>query len=203
MILVSGAATPLSTASQASAHTPAAQAQTPAAQAGAISGRVTNGVTGNPLPGAKVTVEGAASETSTDREGNFRLDAVPAGARTLVVSYLGRHDQRIEIAVAAGTTKAVQIPMKDAAFAESVTVAAGLIRDAEERALNQQKTAPNITNVVSADQIGRFPDQNAAQTTQRIPGISIQRDQGEGRYVIVRGTEPRLNSMMIDGERIP
>jgi TonB-dependent receptor len=206
MILVAGAATLLSTASLASAHTPAAQAQThapAAAQAGAIAGRVTDGVTGNPLPGAKVTVEGAASETSTDREGNFRLDAVPAGARTLVVSYLGRRDQRIEITVAAGTTKSAQVQMKDAAFEERVTVAAGLIRDAEERALNQQKTASNITNVVSADQIGRFPDQNAAETTQRIPGISIQRDQGEGRYVIVRGTEPRLNSMLIDGERIP
>ena len=71
------------------------------------------------------------------------------------------------------------------------------------RALNQQKTAPNITNVVSADQIGAFPDPNAAEALQRIPGISIQRDQGEGRYVIIRGTEPRLNATLIDGERIP
>jgi len=57
--------------------------------------------------------------------------------------------------------------------------------------------------VVSADQIGSFPDRNAAETTQRIPGVSITKDQGEGRYVNVRGTEPRLNSMMIDGQRIP
>ena len=57
--------------------------------------------------------------------------------------------------------------------------------------------------MVSADQIGSFPDPNAAETTQRIPGITITKDQGEGRYVSVRGTEPRLNAMMIDGERIP
>src|SRR6185295_18014368 len=44
---------------------------------------------------------------------------------------------------------------------------------------------------------------NAAETTQRIPGITITKDQGEGRYVNIRGTEPRLNSMMIDGQRIP
>src|SRR6185295_15919577 len=44
---------------------------------------------------------------------------------------------------------------------------------------------------------------NAAETTQRIPGVSITKDQGEGRYVNIRGTEPRLNSMMIDGQRIP
>ena len=90
-----------------------------------------------------------------------------------------------------------------AAFEETVTVRAELIQAAQERALNQQKTAPNITNVVSADQIGSFPDRNAAETTQRIPGISITKDQGEGRYVNIRGTDPRLNSMMINGERIP
>src|SRR5262249_30302925 len=60
-----------------------------------------------------------------------------------------------------------------------------------------------IINAVSADQIGSFPDPNAAETTQRIPGVTITKDQGEGRFVSVRGTEPRLNSMMIDGERIP
>ena len=46
-------------------------------------------------------------------------------------------------------------------------------------------------------------DPNAAEATQRIPGIVIQRDQGEGRFVSVRGTEPRLNSVLINGERIP
>jgi len=96
-----------------------------------------------------------------------------------------------------------ELKLEPFAFEESVTVSAEYILDAQAKALNQQKTAPNITNVVAADQIGSFPDPNAAETTQRIPGVSIQRDQGEGRYVIVRGTEPRLNSMMIDGERIP
>jgi TonB-dependent receptor len=38
---------------------------------------------------------------------------------------------------------------------------------------------------------------------KRIPGISIARDQGEGRYILIRGTEPRLNSVLINGERIP
>lgn len=80
---------------------------------------------------------------------------------------------------------------------------ADIIRDAQARALNQRMSAPNITNVVSADQIGSFPDSNAADTTQRIPGVSISKDQGEGRYVLVRGAEARLNSMMIDGERMP
>ncbi|MGE0404875.1 MAG: TonB-dependent receptor [Candidatus Korobacteraceae bacterium] len=60
-----------------------------------------------------------------------------------------------------------------------------------------------IKNVISSDQIGRFPDPNAAEATQRVPGVTVVRDQGEGRYVIVRGTEPRLNATFVNGERIP
>ena len=115
-------------------------------------------------------------------------------------THVGRSEQFIDVTVNPLAISRVDVKMKVVSFAESVTVTAeALILDSQERALNQQKTAPNITNVVSADQIGSFPDRNAAETTQRIPGVSITKDQGEGRYVNVRGTEPRLNSMMIDG----
>ena len=73
----------------------------------------------------------------------------------------------------------------------------------QAKALNRQKNAINISNIVAADQIGRFPDKNASEATQRIPAVSLLRDQGEGRYVIIRGTEARLNSTTINGERIP
>lgn len=182
---------------------PAPQAATAAQGVGVIEGRVLDGADGNPLPGAKVVVTGSAGEASTDREGNFRLTGVPAGDRTVVVTYLGRKDAIVETTVTAGATRKIEVKMGLVSFEESVTVSGELILAAQERALNQQKTAPNITNVVSADQIGSFPDRNAAETTQRIPSVSISKDQGEGRYVIVRGTEPRLNSMMIDGQRIP
>src|SRR5262245_58998374 len=179
-------------------------AQTPSSGgAGSIEGRVVDAASGDPLPGAQVVVSGTTAEASTDRDGRFRLAAVPAGDRTVVVTYLGRQDAVVETKVVGGATGRLDIQMKMVAFEEQVVVEAPLILDAQERALNQQKTAPNITNVVSADQIGSFPDRNAAETTQRIPGISIIKDRGEGRYVNVRGTEPRLNSMMIDGQRIP
>jgi TonB-dependent receptor len=180
----------------------AAQTSVPVGS-GTIEGRVVDSTSGDPLPGAQVVVSGTTAEASTDRDGRFRLAAVPAGDRTVVVTYLGRQDTVVETKVVAGATGRLEVQMKMVAFEERVVVEAPLILDAQERALNQQKTAPNITNVVSADQIGSFPDRNAAETTQRIPGISITKDQGEGRYVNVRGTEPRLNSMMIDGQRIP
>lgn len=179
-------------------------AQATAAAAGAIDGRVVDAATGEPLPGARIVVTGTAAEASTDRDGRFHLVSVPPGPRTLVVTYLGRKDEVVEATVTSGATWRVDVKMSMVSFEETVTVTAqALILESQERALNQQKTAPNITNVVSADQIGSFPDRNAAETTQRIPGVSITKDQGEGRYVNVRGTEPRLNAMMIDGERIP
>ncbi|MES1255921.1 MAG: TonB-dependent receptor [Acidobacteriota bacterium] len=179
-----------------------AQQSTPP-QAGLIEGRVVDAATGEPLPGARVIVTGSASEMATNRDGAFRLSNVAAGEQTVVVTYLGRRDETATVQVTAGTASTLEVQMSVAAFETTVTVQADLITDANARALNQQRTAPNITNVISADQIGAFPDRNAAETTQRIPGISITKDQGEGRYVNVRGTEPRLNSMMIDGERIP
>ena len=171
---------------------------------GAIEGRVIDGVSGQPLPGATVLIEGSSLMASTDRNGSFRITGVEAGAKTLLVSYLGSKDAQVTITVRPGAVvSTADVKLDKVAYAETVTVTADFIRDADARALNQQKTAPNITNVISADQIGRFPDANAAETTQRIPGVSISKDQGDGRYVLVRGAEARLNSMMIDGERVP
>ena len=61
----------------------------------------------------------------------------------------------------------------------------------------------NITNIVASDQIGRFPDANIGDALKRVPGITIQQDQGEARDIIVRGMAPQLNSVTINGERIP
>lgn len=173
-------------------------------ETGLVQGRVIDVLAAQPLAGATVAVQGTSIETVTDRDGAYRLTAVPTGVQVLVVTYLGRREQQIELRIEAGAilTEAIEFN-QPYVYREEVSVGADLIVDAQARALNQQKTALTITNVVSADQIGSFPDPNAAETTQRISGITITKDQGEGRYVSVRGTEPRLNAMMIDGERIP
>jgi TonB-dependent receptor len=160
-------------------------------------------LSGSPLAGARVVVQGTTIESVTDVVGSYRLVNVPVGAREIVVSYLGRADQSLAISIGPGAIGRLDVRMRAIGFEETVQVEAPLIVDADERALNRQKTAPNITNIVSADRIGSFPDRNAAETAQRVPGVSITKDQGEGRYVNIRGTEPRLNSMMIDGQRIP
>jgi TonB-dependent receptor len=69
-------------------------------------------------------------------------------------------------------------------------------------AINIQKSSDNIVNVVSDEQMLRLPDLNTAEILQRLSGVSIVRDQGEGRYVQIRGTEARLTSISVNGERL-
>ncbi len=173
-----------------------------AAETGVVRGTVTD--TANaPLPGAKVRIEGTVFEATTDAAGQFSIARVPTGAAALTVEFLGYETQQTEVDVAAGSTASVTVVLEPSQrFYGTVTVRAPLL-EGQAKALNQQKNAVSIVNVVASDQIGTFPDQNAAESTQRIPGISIQRDQGEGRYVLIRGTEARLNSMQIDGQRLP
>ncbi len=82
-------------------------------------------------------------------------------------------------------------------------VVTGTILGAEARNLEAQRRADTIVNVISADGIGRLPDRNAAEAVQRIPGVAIERDQGEGRFVAVRGLPSQWNSTLINGNRLP
>lgn len=82
-------------------------------------------------------------------------------------------------------------------------IVTGAIVSGERRALNIQQNADNILNVVSSDGIGRLPDRNAAEAVQRAPGVAIERDQGEGRFVAVRGLPSQWNSTLINGGRLP
>jgi len=66
-----------------------------------------------------------------------------------------------------------------------------------------QEAANHVLSVVSADDIGALPDKNAAEALARLPGVSVQRDQGEGRYVVIRGLGPDLNSVTINGALVP
>ena len=169
--------------------------------AGVVVGRVVDSE-GGLLPGARVQLVGTALQTTTNRIGEYRLTSVPAGPQKVEVSVIGFETSTVEVVVQADEVVVRDAELKLVGFAEEVEVSAPLL-EGQMKALNQQRMAPNLVNVVAADQIGSFPDPNAAEATQRIPGISIQRDQGEGRYVLIRGTEARLNAMTINGERIP
>lgn len=169
---------------------------------GRITGRVYDASSGEYLPGANVMIAGTNLGSATGRAGEFRIEHVPFGTFTLKVSYIGYNDYSAEVTIS-GTEPTVRhdVALK-VSFLELEAVEIQGQREGQMKALSQQKTAPNIMNVVAAEQMQRFPDLNTAEVLQRIPSVSITRDQGEGRYVLIRGTEARLNSVSVNGERI-
>jgi outer membrane receptor protein involved in Fe transport len=127
---------------------------------------------------------------------------VATGSQVVVVRYMGYAETRQTVMVPAGGSATVTFRL----LPEALTVAGIDVvgtRDGQARALQQQRSAANITNVVAADQIGRFPDANIGDAMKRIPGIAMAVDQGEARFGLIRGTEPRLNSITLNGERVP
>jgi len=166
---------------------------------GVILGKVT-GPAGNVISEVSVSVQGTNIVAVTALDGSYRIAPVPTGEHTLMFSYLGLVSSTADVTVVAGEAVSQDMTL---AYGGEIEVRGSPLLVGQAKALNTQKNAVNITNIVAADQIGRFPDKNAAEATQRIPGVSLNRDMGEGRYIIIRGTEARLNSTTINGERIP
>lgn len=174
-----------------------------AQQAGRVEGRVTEAETRQPLQSARVTLQGTSLTAVTAADGRFVLYAVPRGDYVVVLSYLGRQERSQTVSVAAGATATADFELPVRAIAlEQITVQGSRART-QARALNQQSNAPNIVNVVAADQMGRFPDASAPEAVQRIPGVSIARDQGEGRYIQIRGASPAATQVTLNGIQVP
>ncbi|WP_341706288.1 TonB-dependent receptor [Halopseudomonas sp.] len=100
---------------------------------------------------------------------------------------------------------ALAIAGSSASWAQATTEVMTIIGQAAqmEQALQEQRMSNNTESVVHADAIGQLPDENAAEALQRVPGISVERDQGEGRFVRVRGLGADLNSVTINGTLVP
>lgn len=169
---------------------------------GKITGRVIDATTRENLPGANLFLKGTYFGAASDRTGQFRIDNVFPGTYELVCSYMGYEKFSTEAKVTAGEVIKVDVELK-ASYVEMEEVVVQGERQGQVKALSKQRTSNTIQNVVAEEQMQRFPDLNTAEVLQRIPAVSIARDQGEGRYVLVRGTEARLNSMTVNGERLP
>ena len=173
-----------------------------AATTGTIKGIITDVETNEPLAGANVFIEGTSKGAATDIEGKYRIPNVPAGECILVVTYIGYQDKRQSVTVMPDEIMDLDIQLNFDALEGEVIVVTGQL-EGQSQAINRQISANTIVNVVSSDKIQELPDQNAAESVGRLPGISIQRDAGEGQKVIVRGLAPRFNSITINGVRIP
>jgi TonB-dependent receptor len=175
----------------------AVSAQSVFAANGRVAGQVQDSVNNINLMGVLVSADSGQTKTVTDRAGNYTIN-LSVGDHTLDFSYLGYSTVSRQVTVVEGSTSSLNIDFGSEGMQMDEMVVSGQAVG-QARALNQQKNAPNLMNIVASDAIGRFPDQNAAEALDRIPGVSIERDMGEGRFVIVRGIDPHLNSASIDG----
>ena len=178
------------------ALTIAVQAQ----QSGLIKGRVLD-ADNLSMPGANVFIESIKNGTITDNNGYYTLTGIPEGNYELTVSYVGFQPDKKQVSVASDKTTVVDFNL-EAGIELSEIVVFGQLQG-QSKALNTQMNKANITNIISSDQVGRFPDANIGDALKRIPGINVQYDQGEARFGNIRGTAPQYNSFMVNGERIP
>ena len=169
--------------------------------AGDVSGNVTtSGAVA--LEGALVEIESLNLKEVTRRDGSFRFNNLEDGTYQVKITYLGAGVQTFPIEIKNGEniTPVFVMDGTDEAMEEVMVIGQ---RAAQASALNRQKNANRVTSVVSSDAIGQFPDQNMAESLQRLPGMFIQRDQGEGRFVGIRGIDPNLNNLTINGVNVP
>ena len=171
----------------------------PAAVADSVSGAVTDAANTVTFQGAIVSIEGREGSATTDLRGRFRLPNVPPGFHTLVISYVGAPTTRITISVQEEGLELGDIAIGGSEFIEEVIVYGQAAAFAG--ALNQERSAINTVSVLDTDAMGQFPDQNVAESLRRLSGVTVETDQGEGRYVVIRGMDPDLNSTSINGVR--
>ncbi len=168
-----------------------------------INGKVTDANSGELLPGANVILVGTSYGAATDRSGKFNIPNVPTGDYTIIVKYIGYEDYTQEITVSNDVKDNYFEIGINISYVKMEDVVVSGLRQGEAKALNWQKSSNHIQNIIVSEQIEAFPDPNAAEALRRLPGISVMNDHGEGRYVLIRGTEARLNSTQINGNNIP
>lgn len=168
---------------------------------GVLRGRVTD-QTGMVLPGATIYLEELKTGIVSDINGFYVFPKISEGKYHLKVSYVGYKTVRESVTIEAGKTLEKNIKLaSDNKLLSSVFV--GGTFWGYQRATSYRKNSLNLRDVVSADQVGRFPDANIGDAMKRIPGINVQYDQGEARFGQIRGTSPDFSSVTINGNRLP
>jgi len=155
------------------------------------------------MPGATIYIGSLDRGAVTDVNGKYFFSDLKSGTYTLAIAYIGYQSVKQEAIIEEGKTTTLVIRLSSGVQLIDEILILGDRLKGQAKALNQQKNNINVTNIVAADQIGRFPDANTGDALKRIPGITIQGDQGEARNILIRGFAPQLNAVRINGERVP
>jgi outer membrane receptor protein involved in Fe transport len=168
---------------------------------GNITGRISDR-TGAVLEGAIVQLEGTGHVATTNGKGEYLLADLAAGEYSLTFSYVGMAPTTQKATVSAGQATRVDLTMQVAEVSNEIIVVGDRPRG-EAEAINRSRAADNIVQVLPSEVITSLPNANIADAIGRLPSVTLERDEGEGKYVHIRGTEPRLSNVTIDGINVP
>src|SRR5664279_6334962 len=171
---------------------------------GIIAGTVTDSASA-PISNAILhVIDNRYGSVSADN-GSYRIVGVAPGSYSVVVRRQGFGTDTFTVTIAVGETSQHDVALRSIpiSLTEIVVTASPRMNETQQAALDKQRKADNIISVMSGDEIRTLPNANAAEAAARIPGVSTERDEGEGKFVQIRGTEPRLSNVTVDGVHIP
>ncbi len=169
---------------------------------GTLTGLVVNEATGKTLGSARVALTEAGDATVTDREGRFVLLRVPAGERTLQVSYPGLTPKTVRVTVTGGVNQVPPIALSSDVYRLESFVVAG-VREGNSLAIAAQRNAPNLQTIVATDAYGNLADGNLGEFLKRVPGIGVGDAVDEVTEIRVRGAAAAQTAVTMDGTRLP
>ena len=180
------------------------------ARSGSITGRIHNFATGNYLNSARVAVRGTDLSVLSDPTGTYRLNNVPSGPVVIEVYYTGLDPQTISLNVAEGQTIVQNVDLTSVARygessvvrLDSVVVASSREMDSQALAIGEQRFAPNIKNVVSADAHGDVAEGNVAEFMKYLPGVNVVYGDAAANSISIRGLGSDLTGISVDGARM-
>jgi len=170
------------------------------AQGGLIKGTITDAKTNESLIGTTVLIQGTTTGTITDFDGRFIIPKVAPGTYNMVISFVSYETQILKAVVSENQETILDIRLEPATLdIGEVKVTAKRRTDTDVSMLNTLKASGLIVSGISAQQISKSPDKDAAEVIRRVPGITIT----DGRFVIVRGLSERYNSVLVNGATAP
>ncbi|RKF18318.1 TonB-dependent receptor [Altericroceibacterium spongiae] len=174
-------------------------AATPAI-AGEIDGIVVDSSDTIALQAAQIRIIELDRVANTQRDGSFIFADVPAGTYTLEASYIGAPTQTLRVDVPETGRVRADFALGGDNASEILVMGQGAN---QASALSRKRASDVVSDVITRDAIGQFPDQNVAESLRRLPGVNVLNDQGEGRFVSVRGLDPDLISTSVNGVSLP
>lgn len=166
------------------------------AQNGTINGIVTDAKTGEAVVGANVIIQGTSVGAATDIDGKYTISNLKPGSYSLSITFVTYKPHAIpDVSVEGGKVSTVDVQMQeDVSTLQEVVISGRRQIDTDASLVSAIKASKLVVSGISAEQIGKVPDRDAAQVMQRVPGISIV----DNRFVMIRGVNERYNQVMIN-----